>query len=64
MHIGLPIGSFYADLIGKNQKLYKESLSSTSSTDQGLIDWIKKSLQTPIDDFRKCSRDLSVLFCG
>jgi hypothetical protein len=58
----LIIGHFYVDLRGR----YEEELSKyqgivrnyISGHDLGPIGWIEKLLQTPIDDFRKRSRDL------
>jgi hypothetical protein len=67
----LLIGSFYANLIAKNQQLYREYKQLSKSPNVvnahfgisnnpggGDIWWIEKLLQTPIDDYRKCARDL------
>jgi hypothetical protein len=62
----LLIGSFYVDLVGKKQaqRLQQQNTSLSipsgysSGIDYGPIAWIDKLLQTPIDDFRKRSRDL------
>ena len=55
---------FYADLVGKKAQRERQQNSSLGipsydkSFDCGPIAWIEKLLQTPIDDFRKRSRDL------
>jgi hypothetical protein len=57
----LLIGPFYADLVGKNQALrskFKSTEHFVPGSEYGRIEWIEKLLQTPIDDFRKRSRDL------
>jgi hypothetical protein len=56
----LLIGGFYADLVGKQTQRKNEGASSilTNGVDYGPISWIEKLLQTPIEDFRKRTRDL------
>ena len=61
-----PSSKTYPDLVGKkrHQRQNKKALGSPScgnNNDYGPIAWIDKLLQTPIDDFRKRSRDL-ILF--
>jgi hypothetical protein len=69
----LLIGSFYADLIGRNQERYRASIRQnnnnsdlrkiiiSSGQDYGPNDWIERLIQTPIDDYRKCARDLILI---
>lgn len=69
----LLIGSFYADLVGKNQQRYREAQQSSlrlaknewcsfsqqqQQKDYGPIDWIDRLLETAITDYRKSARDL------
>jgi hypothetical protein len=64
----LLIGSFYAYLVGeleKERSRYQDAAAAAAATknyapgvDYGPIGWINKLPQTPIDDFRKRSRDL------
>lgn len=56
----LLLGSFYADLVGKQQckvSRIREPFSSSELKGEA-IHWIEKLLQTPIDDYRKHARDL------
>jgi hypothetical protein len=61
----LLIGSFYAYLVGEREKersRYQDAAAAAKNyalgVNYGPIGWIEKLLQTPIDDFRKRSRDL------
>jgi hypothetical protein len=59
----LLIGSFYADLVGKNRELTKRFQSQNNNNNNnntnGLPEpYIEKLLQTPITDYRKHARDL------
>jgi len=60
----LLIGSFYADLVGKNQEVRRRSKPESAryfvpGSDYGPISWIEKLLQQiPIPDYRKHTRDL------
>jgi len=67
----LLLGHFYADLVGQNQQRYRqqqqrlsrnsEIRKTTKGQDYGPIEWIETLLQTPIDDYRKHTRDLIVV---
>lgn len=66
----LILGSFYADLIGKNQQLYREYKQQQQKNQYNMrsfgipkdlpttIYWIERLLQTPIEEYRKRARDL------
>ena len=63
----LLIGSFQSYLVGEHEKersRYQDAVAAAATknyspgVDYGPIGWIDKLLQTPIDDFRKRSRDL------
>jgi hypothetical protein len=55
----LLLGSFYADLVGKNRELSKRFQSQNNNNTNGLPEpYIEKLLQTPITDYRKHARDL------
>jgi hypothetical protein len=56
----LLLGSFYADLVGKNRALNDENNMKFHITSNlgGTIWWIERLLRTPIEDYRKLARDL------
>jgi hypothetical protein len=58
----LLIGSFYADLVGKEhikkKGLARPTRALATPPSYQRVDWIERLLQTPIDDYRKHARDL------
>ena len=69
-HYKLLFGRFYTDLVGKKQKeqhqqqkqRYLEKGNNNNSTAVPItIVWIDKLLQTPIEDYRKHTRDLIII---
>jgi hypothetical protein len=56
----LLLGSFYADLVGKNRAPNDENNMKFHITSNlgGTIWWIERLLRTPIEDYRKLARDL------
>jgi hypothetical protein len=59
----LLMGSFYADLVGKQQRRHPNGLAKGYPQPKpwgqsSVVDWIERLLQTPIEDYRKRTRDL------